>query len=109
MSLAWATKFALDPVSQTGYPNSFPEGSSIATLISSGLTFGPSSTGSHRGGTGMPFGIHNVFSKGFSRESKGFPSWGPNGLVKDFPKGKGLLKDCLRDSKGLPKDSPKGF
>ena len=103
--LAWATK--LPWTSQAGYPNGFPEASSIATLISSGLTFGPSSTGSHRSGTGMPFGIHNVFSKGFSRESKGFPSWGPNGLVKDFPKGKGLLKDCLRDSRRLPKDSPR--
>ena len=56
----------------------------------------------------MPFGMYNVFSKAFLRESKGFPSWGPNGLVMDFPKGKGLLKDCLMDSKRLPKDSPKG-
>ena len=109
MSLAWATKFALDPVSQTGYPNSFPEDSSIATSISSGLSFGPSSTGSHRGGTGMPFGIYHVFSKGFFRESKGFPSWGSNGLAKDFSNGKGPLKDCLGDSKGLPKESPMGF
>ena len=52
-------------------------------------------------------GFTMFFPKDSWWESKGFPSWGPNGLVKDFPKGKGLLKDCLKDSRRFPKDSPR--